>query len=182
MRRWSTEFRAELRAKDLVIAPLCEAALLMIAGLAAWASHRPLLFASLGPTIYELVEKPHQESARPYNLIVGHLVGVLSGFAGLAATHAWTWPAVTGITDVALARVWATGIAALLTVFGTALLQATQPAAISTALVIALGSMQQWQDGPLIMLSILLMTVLGEPLRRWRDKDGGRKSPVAAEL
>ncbi len=166
------ELRAGWRGKDLIIAPLCEAALLMVAGLAAWITHQPLLFASLGPTIYELVEQPHRDSARPYNLIVGHLIGVLAGFAGLAVSHAWTWPAVTGITDVGLARVAAAGLAGLLTVFGTTLLDATQPAAISTSLVIALGSMQQWKDGPVIMVSILLITALGEPLRRWRDRKG----------
>ena len=182
LRQWSNDLRADWRSRDLVIAPLCEAALLIVAGLAAWVSHRPLLFASLGPTIYELVEQPHRESARPYNLIVGHLVGVLAGFAGLAVSHAWTWPAVTGITDVALARVWAAGLAGLLTVFGTTLLQAMQPAAISTSLVIALGSMQQWQDGPIIMVSILLMTALGEPVRRWRDNHGTGATSAGAEL
>ncbi len=162
----STQRKSALQ--DLVLAPFLEAALLIVAGLAAWAGHRPLLFASLGPTVYELVEQPHRGSARPYNILMGHLLGVLAGFGALAATGAWFAPAVTGMTAVAPARVWAAGLAALLTVFATTVLRATQPAAISTSLVIALGSMQQWRDGVIIMGSIALMVSLGEPLRRWR--------------
>jgi len=49
--------------------------------------------------------------------------------------------------------------------------RAQQPAALSTTLLIATGSMQRLQDGPIIMIAILLMTAVGEPLRRWRMRD-----------
>jgi hypothetical protein len=45
-----------------------------------WAIHMPLIFASLGPTAYEIVEKPNSKSARVYNVIVGHFVALGSGF------------------------------------------------------------------------------------------------------
>jgi len=110
---------------------------------------------------------PGRPSARPYNVVVGHLIGVLCGFAALAVTHAWSAPAVS-TSSISILRVWAAAIAALLTVFGTLLARAQQPAALSTTLLIATGSMQHLKDGPIIMLAILLMTAIGEPLRRWR--------------
>lgn len=53
---------------------------------------------------------------------------------------------------------------------GTLAARATQPAALSTTLVVSLGTMQRWQDGILIMIAILLLTAIGEPLRIWRAR------------
>lgn len=112
---------------------------------------------------------PHLHSARPYNVIVGHLLGVAAGFAALFFTHAWSTPAVP-TSDVTLRRVFAAGLAAMLTVLFTMLANARQPAAISTALLIALGIMQTPTDAAAIMAAVLLMALLGEPLRRWRKR------------
>lgn len=131
--------------------------------------HKPLFFASLGPTAYELAETPERKSAQPYSVIGGHLIGVVSGFIALAVTQAWRAPAVNTYC-ITWVRVWAAMLAALLTVIGTTLFKATQPAALSTTLMIATGSMQRLQDGPVIMAAILLLTIAGEPLRRWRHR------------
>jgi hypothetical protein len=155
--------------RDLMIAPLCEGTLILIAALAAWLAHQPLIFASLGPTAYELIETPHRKSARVYNILVGHLVGVAAGFAALGVTHAWRTPAVSP-GNIQFSRVEAAVLSAALTVFVTLLLRATQPAALSTTLLISLGVMQQWSDGLIIMAAVLLMTLAGEPLRQWRCK------------
>ena len=158
MRRW-----------NLLIMPLCEAALILVVGVAAWLSGQPLLFASLGPTAYELVEAPERITARPYNIIIGHLIGVLSGFFALYVTHRFAaGSAVAG--PFTLPRVLGAALAALLTVFGTLLLRATQPAAVSTSLLVELGSMAHLRDGVHIMIAILLITAIGEPLRWLREK------------
>ena len=154
---------------ELVIVPLCEAGLLLLAGAAAMLVHKPLFFASLGPTAYEIAETPERKSAQPYSVIGGHLIGVVSGFLAIAVTQAWRAPA-TNTYCITWVRVWAAMLAALLTVVGTTLFRATQPAALSTTLMIATGSMQRLQDGPVIMAAILLLTIAGEPLRRWRHK------------
>src|SRR6185312_11137105 len=49
---------SRMSKKDSLIAPLGEAVLILIVSIIGWASHQPLIFASLGPTAYELVEKP----------------------------------------------------------------------------------------------------------------------------
>ena len=163
--------RGKTKGRDIVIAPLCEAGLLFLAGTAAVLLHKPFFFASLGPTAYELTETPERESAKPYCILVGHLIGVVSGFAALLLTHAWSAPAVS-TNSITWPRVWAAVVATLFTVFGTLLARATQPAALSTTLMVATGSMQRWEDGPVIMAAIGLITLIGEPLRRWRIVSG----------
>lgn len=152
---------------DLLQAPLCEAALILIVGAAGWIAHQPMIFASLGPTAFEMVETPERRSAEPYSVLVGHLTGILAAFLSLWLTRAWWAPAVSA-SGVPGLRVWATALAAMLTVFGNLLTRASQPAAVSTTLLIASGLLQTKTDGVLIMASIALITLTGEPLRRWR--------------
>ncbi len=152
---------------DILIAPVCEGALITVMALAAWIAHNPLIFASLGPTAYELVETPERPSARPYNIIAGHLIGILAAFLAVFLAHAGQTPPI-GESGISLPRVWAAAIAATLTVLVTLIARATQPAAVATALLIALGNMQQWRDGFFIMGAVLLITVLGTPIRSLR--------------
>ena len=97
------------------------------------------------------------------------MIGVVSGFTALYLTHASHAPGVPG-GPIEVSRIVAAALAALFTVFGTLLCRATQPAAVSTSLVVALGAMQVLRDGPIMVAAIVLITVLGEPIRRWRDR------------
>lgn len=153
--------------KDLLIAPVGEAALILIVAIVGWASHQPLIFASLGPTAYEIVEKPKLPSSRPYNVVVGHFIAVLAGFAAIFIARAWSVPSVS-VHGVPFLRVWAAVIAALLTAFFILLFKAGQPAALSTTLLIALGIMQTAKDGIMIMAGVILITLIGEPIRQMR--------------
>ena len=94
------------RSMELATAALGEGALLLVMGAAGWATGQPLIFASLGPTAYELVEKPRDRSARAYNIIVGHLVGLGAGFLALYLARAWQAPHVAATAMVAPERVW----------------------------------------------------------------------------
>ena len=166
--------------RDLMVAPICEAALILVVSVAAWLTQQPLIFASLGPTAYEMIEQPHRKSARPYNVIVGHLMAVIAGFVALLITHAWRTPAVSP-HNIHPSRVAAAVLSAALTVFLTMLLRATQPAALSTTLLISLGMLERWRDAGVIMGAVVLITIFGEPIRRWRhkqipDEETARKS------
>jgi hypothetical protein len=66
---------------DLLWATLGEGGLVLAVAAIGLATNQPLIFASLGPTAYELVEQPRLPSARPYNIIVGHLIGLGAGFS-----------------------------------------------------------------------------------------------------
>lgn len=152
---------------DLLLAPLGEAFLILIAGLAGWLTHQPLIFASLGPTAYELIETPHRRSARPWSIFAGHGSAVVAGYLALLITTAWKAGPVSP-SGVPLPRVWAAVLAAGITVLLTLLLRAGQPAALSTTLLIALGIMQAPRDAAVLMGGVILMIAVGEPLRRWR--------------
>jgi hypothetical protein len=160
--------------KDFVIAPVCEGLLILVMAVAAWVAHNPFIFASLGPTAYELVETPERPSARAYNILVGHLIAVLAAFLALYLTGA-AQVAPVSQSGIALPRVWAAALAATLTVLVTIIARATQPAALSTTLLVALGTMQQWRDGFFIMGAVLLMAVLGEPIKKWRLASRGKR-------
>lgn len=164
------------RKQDLVIAPIGEALLLLIAALVGWAIHQPLVFASLGPTAYELVETPERRSAQPFSVLVGHLVGVASGFAALSIVHGWHAPPVSG-AGVPFLRIWAAVIAVALTVFVNLLLRATQPAAAATSLLVSLGLMQSPRDAAILMGGVTLMLVFGEPIRLWRLRHREQAEP-----
>lgn len=153
--------------KDLLIAPIGEGLLILIAALAGWATQQPLIFASLGPTAYELIETPHRRSAEPYSLVVGHLVGVGAGYLALFVTGAWHAAPVSN-AGMPLERVWCTCLAAMLTVLVNLLVRASQPAAVSTTLLIAAGLLQARKDAAIILCAVLLMAFVGEPLRRIR--------------
>lgn len=153
--------------RDILIAPICEGALVLVVALASWIAHNPLIFASLGPTAYEMVETPERPSARAYNVIAGHFIAVVAAFLAIYLTKAVHAPPLTE-SGIALPRVWAAVVAATLTVLVTLIVRATQPAALSTPLLIALGTMQQWRDGFFIMAAVLLMTALGIPIRKLR--------------
>lgn len=164
--------------KDLLVAPLCEAALLFLAALIGWSTHRLFIFASLGPTAYELVETPERTTARPYNIIVGHLIAIGAGYFALFMTNAWAAPAIS-IGFAAPSRIAASVIAAAVTVFFTLLAGASQPAAVATTLIIALGLFQRPQDALIIISAVIVVLIPGEAIRRWRLKDLAKRRQQA---
>jgi hypothetical protein len=159
-----------MQIRDVLVVPLLEGALILVVGMAGYIGHSPLLFASLGPTAFEMIETPERRSARPYNILVGNVIAVLTALTALWLTHAWSVPAVSA-GGVPLPRVWAAALAATLTAFGTLLARAMQPAALSTTLLMSLGVMQTARGGAVIMTAVLLMIAIGEPIRRLRQRD-----------
>jgi hypothetical protein len=155
---------------DLFWAPLGEGGLVLAMAALAWATNLPLIFASLGPTAYELVEQPQLPSARTYNIIVGHLTGLGSGFLAVYLMNAWAAPSVMATGVVSPERMWAMTISAALTTLVTLVLRAGQPAALATTLLVSTGAMQTRRDGVVIVVGILLIAAVGEPVRRFRLK------------
>lgn len=155
--------------RDLLEASLGEGALVVVLALVGWVTHQPFIFASLGPTAYEQVETPKRPSAHPYNVVVGHAIGVAAGYAAIAAIQAWNVPPVSA-HGVPLPRVWTAVLACVFTVICTKLARAAQPAALSTTLLVSLGIMQTWREAGIIISAVLLITLIGEPIRRLRLK------------
>jgi HPP family len=149
---------------------LGEGGLVLALAAIGWATNQPLIFASLGPTAYELVELPQLPSAKAYNIIVGHLIGLGAGFLAVYLVNAWAAPNVLATGVVSARRIWAVAISAALTTLVSLVLKAGQPAALATALLVSLGAMQTRRDAIAIVAGVLLITAIGEPLRGLRLK------------
>jgi hypothetical protein len=65
---------------------------------------------------------------------------------------------------------WTVTFAASLTTAATLLAKASQPAALSTTLLVSLGAMQTRRDAVVIAAGVLITAILGEPVRRLRLK------------
>jgi HPP family len=176
---WNASWWAK-RLPDAVWAPVWEGALILLVGGAAWAAGQPWLFASLGPTVYEQVEKPELRSAGIYNVIVGHFVGLGAGFLGLWVAGAWNSPKVVASTTVSPERLWAAVIAVTVTTIGNLLLKSGQPAALSTTLLVALGTYQTARGALWVAVGVVIVGLVGEPIRRLRipKQPSAEKSPT----
>jgi len=158
------------KSGDLFWGTLGEGGLILVVAAVGWATKQPLIFAGLGPTAYELVEQPQLRSARAYNITVGHMIGLGAGFLAVYLTNAWKEPNVILSGVVSTERLWAVALATTLTTLVTLLLKAGQPAALATTLLISLGSMQTRRDALAIIAGVLIITAIGEPVRRFRLK------------
>lgn len=146
------------------------AGLILVVGLTAYLAGQPWLFPSLGPTAYLLAAYPDLQSSKVYNCVVGHLVGLGSGFAGVAIFAAWQAPIVP-MNDVSPSRLGAATVAIGLTVLVNHLLRAGHPPAAATTLLVALGTFHTAWDAALVIIGVVFLVALGTAARRllaWR--------------
>jgi CBS-domain-containing membrane protein len=142
--------------------------LLAIGGL-GWLLGQPWLFASLGPTAYLLAHSPSQPSAHAYNIIAGHLIAVCAAFAAVAALGAGDAPPVFTTHELVGSRVLASGLALIVAVGVELLMNASHPPAAATVLLITLGGFPlSLHSATTIIIGVLLIVLIGEPLRRLR--------------
>ena len=158
------------KKRELVAVTVGEGALVLVIAAMGWATRMPLIFTSLGPTAYEQLEKPNSPSAKLYNVIAGHMLAMGAGFFSLWALGAWSAPKVASAGFVPAARIWAAVLAVVITTLTTLALKASQPASLSTALLVSLGSMQRGRDALAIFFGVLIIAGIGEPVRRIRAK------------
>ena len=156
--------------KDWLWAPVCEGLIVLVICVVGFLIRNPLIFSSLGATVFEQIEKSRTPSARPYNVVVGHFAGIAAGFAAVAILRVWHEPAVLSAHQLTAGRIWAAVLAVVLTVIINQQLKATQPAACSTALLVALGSFSNWRQAGLLIGGVITVAAAGEPLRRLRIK------------
>ncbi len=154
---------------EIVWAPSGVAALIAAIGLAGLLFRQPLLFASLGPSAYLLVHSPMQPAAKPYNVIVGHLIALSTTFVVTALTGAADEPSVFVTHELVFIRVVCSAVALGLAVAMELLLQASHPPAAATVLLITLGGFPpSLQNAVSIMVGVALLFALGESVRRLR--------------
>ncbi|HWG75826.1 MAG TPA: HPP family protein [Steroidobacteraceae bacterium] len=156
-------------APEWIVAPLATALALVLPGVIALLTHRVFLFASLGPTAVTLAHQPLHPSARAYNAVLGHLLGLGVGFAVVAVLGLAYAPSVFELHAISGARVGAALLAIALAVLGELLLNARHPPAAATTLLVALGSFHPTAtDSIAVVGGVLSLVIAAELVRRAR--------------
>ncbi|MDQ2681856.1 MAG: HPP family protein [Candidatus Eremiobacteraeota bacterium] len=138
-------------------------ATMVLIGLAAELTQRPYIFPSLGPTAIMLFGHPLRKASAPRNVIIGHLIGALSGYFAL-------W--MTGLLAVGFSnqiderRVMAAAIALALTSAVMILFKSEHAPAGATTLIIALGIMPKLVDLIFLLLAVVMLVVLALLINR----------------
>jgi hypothetical protein len=153
---------------EQVWAPLVAGLLTLLVGLASLLIGRPFLFPSLGPTAYLQAENPAHPSVRFFNVVVGHIIGLLAGFLGVFIFQAMNDPVTLVDKQLTPGRLGAAVVAVALTILVAALLKASHPPAAATTLLVALGSLKTTNDAINLVVGVLLIALLGELARRLR--------------
>lgn len=120
----------------------------------------PLVFPSLGPTAFMLFYQPTSAAASPRNAILGHLIGILAGYASLRVfglQHAT--PALTG--GVTWGWIGSASLSLALTAGMMIWLRVPHPPAGATTLIVSLGILPRPPQLVALFVAILLLVLQG---------------------
>jgi hypothetical protein len=168
--RHSSHQRGPAKLPDTVWAPLVTGTLILIVGIIGLIAGQPWLFPALGPTAFIQAERPDLKSSRFYNVVVGHLCGMVAGILAVLLLGAATAPGLLASSNgLPPVRMWAAVVAMMLTMLTCLLLKANHPPAAATTLMFALGGFSFGrQDITTVVVSVLILAIAGEILRRVR--------------
>lgn len=149
--------------------PLSGGLLTLILGGLGFAFGSPWLFPSVGASAFIQASVPHQQTARFYNTVIGHLIGLLAGLLAVAVCGAGTEPAVLAAHQMFPRRTLASALAVALTLLGQMRFKALHAPAAATTLLVTLGAFKSnWSDSLIILGSVVAVAAAGSGLRRIR--------------
>jgi CBS-domain-containing membrane protein len=119
-------------------------------------TRNPFVFPSLGPTAYLFFFSPHAESASPRNAVLGHLIGLLCGFAAYWITGMHPFPQGFG-GEVYWPRILASALALALTGAIMVLLHVNHPPAGATTMIVSLGILAKPEYLVIIEIAVVLL-------------------------
>jgi CBS-domain-containing membrane protein len=133
--------------------------------LGAMVTGEPLVFPSLGPTAFMLFYQPTSPAACPRNAILGHLIGIVAGYASLRAFGlAHAAPALTG--GVTGGWVGSASLSLALTAGVTIWSRVPHPPAAATTLIVSLGILPRPGQLVALFVAILLLVLQGLVINR----------------
>jgi len=113
-----------------------------------------------------IAQQPLLASTKPYNTIVGHMVGLGCGFFAVWALGIAAQPSVFSTHSVSGLRLAAAVVALTIAIGLEIILKARHPPAASTTLLAALGSFRlDWTSTWEVFVGVVTVTVAGELLR-----------------
>jgi len=168
--------RARIGLYVLVGTALTTSVLALIAHVAA----EPLLFPSLGPTIFIVFYSPLSPQAAPRNVICGQLIGIGCGYAAL-----WVFglqDATADIFHISGRTVGAVVLALTLTLSLMVWMNVVHAPAGATTLIVALGLIHTVPNLIALVVGVLVCVILafwinrlvGIPVPAWKPITGDR--------
>jgi CBS-domain-containing membrane protein len=111
-----------------------------------------------------LSETPHQASARPRNVIIGHVVGIAAGWSAIVVTGLRDHPSSVqeGITPL---RIVAAALSLGVTALVLLILRSPHPPAGASTLIVSLGVLHTRRQLFAMICSVLLCTALTIAIR-----------------
>jgi hypothetical protein len=173
---WSGQLAASLPKRpdaiaslpDLVWGPLVAAGLIFVIGLIGVLVGRPWLLPSLGPSAVLIALSPAHPTARAWNTVAGHGIGIAAGFLGIVLAAAANAPSPLLDGTLTASRALAAALAIGLTLAGMAAARASHPPAAATTLLVALGAVATGDKALNLFAGVVLIAIAGELLRRVR--------------
>ena len=142
-------------------------AVMAVIGTLAWLCATPWLFPSLGPTIAIQSEAPDHPAARPYSVVIGHLIGAAVGFMAVHVTGVIEQLPVNISQAIDGPRVLAATLAVFASMALQTLARARHAPAQATTLLIVVGALDADVHGAFVLaMGIALVATLGEGVRR----------------
>ncbi|MGH9079020.1 MAG: HPP family protein [Acidimicrobiales bacterium] len=135
-----------------------------ITAVAYWSGH-PLVVPSLGPTAFLVFNRSQSSVARPRNIVFGHLIGVIAGFAALVAFGLQHAPSVVdgGLTS---SRIGAAALSIAVTSAAMVLFGVEHGPAGATTLIVSLGFMTTPSSLVTLMAGVVCLAALGVAIDR----------------
>jgi CBS-domain-containing membrane protein len=153
-------------------------AILIIGGL-AWLVDLPLLFPALGPSAFLLFSSPFSPAAAPRSVIVGHMVGIATGFVIWCLTSL-VWGQPVRLDDGGWLVFASASLALGLTCALLVRLSCPHAPACASAIIVALGAVAHWSELVGMVVGVVLLTGQAVLLNRIAGvKTPGWCSPVS---
>lgn len=147
---------------------LASAIVLGLIGLLGMVAGMPWLFPSLGPTIAIQTTTPNAPGGRPWNVMLGHMIGMTAAFIAVHITGAIHSPSIISAHALSLSRVSASVLAVCISMLLQRVCKAEHPPAEATTLLIALGALEATPRNALVIfLGVVLVIAFGQTAKRF---------------
>lgn len=137
---------------------------ILILGAIAVVSHEPMVFPSLGPSAFVLFFLPLGVQSAPKNVVLGQLIAVVCGIGALLTFGLYGRP--PNLDDISWHRVLAAALALSLTAVLMVLFNVLHAPAGATAMIVALGLIDDWSGYVWMMVAVVLLTLQAFAINR----------------
>jgi len=127
----------------------------------------PMLFPAFGATAFILVWAPNAPAAAPRSVVLGHFMGATIGWL-CARAFELDFAHTTLLAGGRPQHVAAAALALGLTSMAMILLRAPHPPAGATTLIFSLGQIPFWWGVPVVLASVVLLSLQVGTLQRLR--------------